>query len=144
MIITFSCVLLAITAGAVTRWLVAYGFIRFSLHQTRKKLHDDALGRLADVFREGSPSSLTFTSLTTTSPRTWTRSCPLFAMESAGIPESVYINAQSDFGMKLITLLIQQIERTLECVRGGGTTFRINIKYIEGEGNVVVEGGKTL
>jgi PAS domain S-box-containing protein len=55
--------------------------------------------------------------------------------DGAGIPENVDINAQSGFGMKLVTMLVHQIEGTFECVRGGGTLFRIIFEYISGEGN---------
>ncbi len=46
-----------------------------------------------------------------------------------GIPESLDINGQSGFGMKLVNLLVKQIDGTLECVRGAGTEFRVNIHY---------------
>jgi PAS domain S-box-containing protein len=49
--------------------------------------------------------------------------------DGAGIPESVDINGLSGFGMKLVFLLVKQIEGVLECVRGGGTMFRINFQY---------------
>jgi Signal transduction histidine kinase len=47
-----------------------------------------------------------------------------------GISDNVDNNGQSGFGMKLVNLLVNQIEGTFECIRGGGTTFRINFKYI--------------
>jgi PAS domain S-box-containing protein len=59
----------------------------------------------------------------------------------AGIPESFDINGQTGFGMKLVTLLVKQIEGTLECVRGGGTLFRISFQYTVGEGHAVVADG---
>jgi two-component sensor histidine kinase len=52
-----------------------------------------------------------------------------------GISDNVDINGQTGFGMRLINLMVNQIEGTFECVRSGGTTFRINFKYTAGEGN---------
>jgi PAS domain S-box-containing protein len=49
--------------------------------------------------------------------------------DGAGIPESFDCNGQTGFGMKLVNLLVKQIEGTLECVRGVGTTFRVTFQY---------------
>ncbi len=46
-----------------------------------------------------------------------------------GIPESFDINGQSGFGMKLVNLLVKQIEGTVECASGEGAEFRISFQY---------------
>jgi hypothetical protein len=90
----FSLALLVITVGGVTRRLDASGFIRLSLQKTRKKLNDDALGRLTHAFRLGKPFLIDLHfALDEISPHTDVIA-PIFAAGGAGISESVYVVAE--------------------------------------------------
>ena len=51
-------------------------------------------------------------------------------------------NGHTGFGMELVALLVKQIRGSFECVREGGTVFRIGFQYVAGEGNDDVLNGE--
>ena len=62
--------------------------------------------------------------------------------DGVGIPDSVMSNGHTGFGMELVALLVKQIRGSFECVREGGTVFRIGFQYVAGEGNDDVLNGE--
>ena len=60
--------------------------------------------------------------------------------DGIGLPETVGIGEGSGFGMRLVDLMVRQIEGRLECLREGGTMFRITLRYPSISAGISSEG----
>lgn len=49
--------------------------------------------------------------------------------DGIGIPETAGVDTESSFGMRLVDLMVKQIGGRLECLREGGTMFRVTLRY---------------